>query len=306
MPSERGQRGCQNHVSSALRDQLACLLHEGVHAVLVHVVKLLHSIHSRCLNNVLRLRRPDALHLDALLVLQQADDVLLPQGVKSHACPLVTTSCSAASSMHIHVQVLRRVRLHDQIHGGHVQSSSCNVRGHKAFDAPRPEAVHDSLTLVLADISMQHPRPNRRKLLIGRQLITLLFGVCEDQGLAKVACMHLAQVSDAVATHVGRTADALVRNLGIRGIGIIRASNVDPGGLLKVLLNEIVHPFGQSCREQHLLQVLLWQCLENALDILLEAHGKHLVCLVQHHHAAAGEVYCLSPDVVKQSPWRCH
>mmetsp|Transcript_37075 Transcript_37075/g.99522 ORF Transcript_37075/g.99522 Transcript_37075/m.99522 type:complete len:344 (-) Transcript_37075:2-1033(-) len=116
--------------------------------------------------------------------------------------------------------------------------------------------------------------------------------------------MYLAQISDAVAPHVRRARYALMRDLGIRGIGVVVANDIYPDRFVQVLRDKRIHPLGKRRREEHLLNILLRQRQHERVDILLETHRQHLVRLVQDQYLARGKIDGLAPDVVEQAPRR--
>mmetsp|Transcript_27990 Transcript_27990/g.44876 ORF Transcript_27990/g.44876 Transcript_27990/m.44876 type:complete len:245 (-) Transcript_27990:502-1236(-) len=244
------------------------------------MVKLLHDVHGRRFHQIHRLRRADALNLDALLVLQEPDEVLLIRGVERHRGSLFACASSSPGAVDVHVHVRRRVGLHNEVHGWHIQTSRCHVSGHEAPDASGAEAIHHLLTLVLPDISVQHSGAYGSKLFVGSQLVTLFLGACEHDSLAEVPSMNFAQVPNAVPSHQRRTGDTLVGDHFVGGITILLLDHVDPRRIDKVLCNDGVDPTRQSCRKQQLLEVLLWKRVQDGLYILLKSHRQHLVCLV--------------------------
>mmetsp|Transcript_996 Transcript_996/g.2839 ORF Transcript_996/g.2839 Transcript_996/m.2839 type:complete len:214 (+) Transcript_996:479-1120(+) len=210
MASESGKSRSECHVSAAVGNQFPCLVCKGVHTVLMHVIELLHSVARCCFDHIDRLRRTDALQLDSLLVFQKSQHLLLVVTVERHARALSATAGRSSRPVDVLVQIRGRMRLHHQIHGGHVQTTSGHVRGHQAANSAVPETLHDGLTHSLRDVPVQDAGSNGPQLFVGRQFITLLLGVSEDQSPPETSSMNLAEVTDAVTAHLGRTRHALV------------------------------------------------------------------------------------------------
>ena len=73
--------------------------------------------------------------------------------------------------------------------------------------------------------------------------------------------------------------------------------------IVQVLLRQAANAGGHRRREQGNL-LLTGGILQDALDILLEAHVQHLICLVEHHEAQLGNIQAALLQVVDHAAGR--
>mmetsp|Transcript_4406 Transcript_4406/g.10456 ORF Transcript_4406/g.10456 Transcript_4406/m.10456 type:complete len:350 (+) Transcript_4406:565-1614(+) len=268
------------------------------------VVEVLHCVSSRLCNNIARLGRSDPLDGDAFLVLQQSNQVLLESRVEDDTSAMSASTSSSARAMDVSIEVLGWFAHHHQVYVRHIQTSRSDIRCDEQLDFTTSEVFHGNLSSCLWDVAMKDPSSHGDQGRVLGQLVALLLGVCEDQGLPESTCVDLAEIGQGLATLVGRAGDALMGDVAVGLVLDALAHDVDDDVvLLEVLLDQVLHPLWHRRREEQLLRVF-GDVGHDVLDILLEAHGEHLVGLVENHEGTLREVDARSLDVVKQ-PTRC-
>ena len=114
-------------------------------------------------------------------------------------------------------------------------------------------------------------------------------GDLEDTG----QCIHLVAVCNV---------EEALGDVGVSpGLGL----NGDFSRVVQVLLGQATNAVWHRCGEQCDL-LLVWGVLEDALDIFLEAHVQHLVCLIEHEEAQSGDIQGALFEVVDDSAWGTH
>lgn len=77
-------------------------------------------------------------------------------------------------------------------------------------------------------------------------------------------------------------------------------SHINPGGFLQVPLHNGIDPLRQRGREEEFLTAFGGQFVHDGFDILLKAHGEHLVRLIQDQGFAGRQILGNS-----QRPQKC-
>ncbi len=227
-------------------------------------------------------RALDVLELSPFAGCHQGDGTPFPAG-----------AARTADAVNVALRILGDVVVDDVGHVLHVQPPGRHVRRHQQLGLPSPEALHHPVALYLAEVAVER---------LGRvgaahqpisQVVHAPLGAAEHDGRRR-----LLEVQDA-RQHLELVApphlEVDLPNLGHRhGLG----PDGDPLRMGQVLVGQLDDGLGQGGREERRLP-LGRRGPEDSLDVLDEAHGEHLVGLVQHDHAHAAQLQGAPSDVVQ-------
>ena len=204
----------------------------------------------------------------------------------------------AADAVHIRLRVVRNVVVEHVGDAFDVQTAGGDVGGHQDVDGPALERVDGPLTLCLVDIAVDRRRGESARLELFGHLLGGLFG--PDEHDHRLERLDLEDPGERVhLAGAGHLDEALSDVLG-RGRLCL---DLDLHRVVQVLLGEPADGGGHGGREQrHLL--VLGSIGQDAFDILGEAHGEHLVGLVQHQIVQMRQIQRAALEVVDDTP-RC-
>ena len=158
-----------------------------------------------------------------------------------------------------------------------VDAARSHVGGHQQRNAGGLERVHHAGALGLVQVAVQRLGGEAVADEVLGDLLHHRLGVAEDHAQPRLigAQQQVQRVQLAAHGHVHvDLADVLQRHL--------LAVDLDHVGLGEVGLGQLQDGIGHGGREEHRLAGLR-HVLQDRLDVLAEAHGEHLVGLVQHH-----------------------
>lgn len=116
--------------------------------------KVLTNIHSAGFDNVIRLRNPNALQLDASLGLNLLNEHLRLWRIKSYASTTSTCTRCSTTSVDVGLCLFWRLNLDDEVNIGNVDTTRGNIGSDEYFELAFFEALQSDFTLVLGDITM--------------------------------------------------------------------------------------------------------------------------------------------------------
>ena len=209
---------------------------------------------------------------------QVANHVELPApGADGDGGALLAGASGAADAVDVVLVVAGHVVVDDVIDVVDVDAARGHVGGHQQRDAGGLERVHHAGALGLVQVAVQRLGGDAVAHEVLGDLLHHRLGVAEDHAqLGLVGAQQQVQrVQLAAHGHVHvDLADVLQRHL--------LAVDLDHVGLGEVGLRQLQDGIGHGGGEEHRLAGLR-HVLQDRLDVLAEAHGEHLVGLVQHH-----------------------
>ena len=278
------------------------VVHERGYLLLVniHLFNLVHGAVELFGADFLRCGQRAVYKLLADFLLDLSHLVLLAGVDDADRRALLAGAARAARAVGVVLDVVGQSVVDDVGQVVYVESAGGHVGGHEQLHGVLAELLHGQVALVLREVAVQGLGVvSVLDELVGN-LLRLQLGAAEDdgedarmevndalQGEVFVLCVHeIVDVVDVFGALVART-------------------NHDFSVVVQVGLGDALNLAAHRSRE-HQRSALLGQMFENLVDALREAHVQHLVGLVEHHVAHAGEVGDAAVHQVDESARRGH
>lgn len=142
------------------------------------------------------------------------------------------------------------------------------------------------------------------KVSFGKDLISLFFGLAEDDSTSMTTTVEVDDVSDdGVAMVIGTVECEVFYSFGCSDFGVLdEVYDFAIGG--EVLAREVDDPGGDSCRKEQILcfsGAVLANVFENLFDVFLKALFQHFICLIEASYLQVGKLYASPFEQVNQS-----
>ena len=232
--------------------------------------------------------------------LDGAEHAALTRGDEQDRLAGASGTAGAADAVDVALGVVRDVVVDHVADAVDVQAAGGDVGGHQDVQAAVLELVDGALTLVLRDVAVDRGSGESAGAQLLGHFLGLVLGAHEDDhGLELGDLEDAGERVQLVAVRGQQVALGDVR----RGAGL--ALDGDLHRVVEVLLGDAADAVGHRRGEQGDLLVVRG-VLEDALDVLLEAHVQHLVGLVEHQVAQVGDVQRALLQVVDDAARGAH
>ena len=235
--------------------------------------------------------------VDALQVIVDPD---LSGADEADGGALVPGAAGAAGPVNVHLGGVRQHVVDDVAELADVDAAGGDVRGHEEAQILGLHPAHDPLPLFLGQIAVQVLCVVPLALEVVRHHLRVRSGVGEDQRAVGILVLyHLHEIRG--ATHPGDHV-VVVLHL-IRGDVLLHHG--EELGLLHVALGVPLDVLGDGGREQQRLP-RLGHVPHDLVQLTGEAHGEHLVGLVEHEGLKIAQIQGAAAQVIEHPPWGAH
>ena len=224
----------------------------------------------------------------------------LARGDEEDRLAAAARAAGAADAVDVGLGVVRDVEVQHVADAVDVQAAGGDIGGDQDVQLAVLELIDGALALVLRDVAVDGGRGETAGAQLLGDLLGLVLGAHEDDHGLELG--DLEDAGDRVQLVAVRDVDVALRDVGGgTGLGLDR----DLARLVEVLLGDLADAVGHRRGEQRDLLVVRG-VLEDALDILLEAHVEHLVGLIEDEEAQLGDVQGALGQVVDDSTRGAH
>ena len=232
------------------------------------------------------------LHLLYLRAFAHADD--------ADARALLACAPRASGAVRVVLHVIRHAVVDDVCQVVHVQTACRHVGCHEELYAVAAEALHRQVALLLREVAVQGVGVVAVADEVVRHLLRLKSSAAEDDGVDAGVEVDDALQGMIPVAHVYHII-YVVHVLG----PFVSAAHLYLCGIGQVVLCDAFN-LAAHRRAEEQRAVLAGDASQNAVQVLLEAHRQHLVCLVEHDVLHAGEVGYAALHEVHQPAGCCH
>ena len=226
---------------------------------------------------------------------------MLAVGVEDNGDAALSGATGAARTVNVGFAVVGEVMLHDQLDIGNVQATGGNIGGNQNAGASGTEALERTFALALRQIAVNRLGLETAMNQLECEFVAITFGAGEDDGAFRA--LHGQEIREDSGASGRIDLDRKMGRCRLRGVLI--TDKIDLDWTAQIASSQLVHPARNGCREQHRLTVLRGK-LEDLLDGLLEAHGEHLVGLVQDRDLQFVESERTATEVIDHTTGRTH
>ena len=270
-------------ISDVLRPLLLLLLPLLLHLLVGNSLRLRHTFQQNkrhlLLTRILLQLLPNQL-LDSLVILH----VVLRY--ETDRMSRATGTCRSSHAMNVVLSVARNVEVQHKVHVGNIETARCDVRGDEDVARALSELVQRAQTLLLRHLSMETDCFEAEVAKHQRQ--TLSGGACgdeDDDGLPAEFVQDEGQVAvlilggDKHILHVKRRNEKHLLNE--RTHSLVLGRYLDLHRILQRCTLELRHFLCHRGGEQ-IRATLSRKDFHNLVDLLLEVHSQHSVCLIEN------------------------
>ena len=218
------------------------------------------------------------------LLLDHTDARTLTQVDDADAGTLLACTAGTAASVGVVLHVVGHSIVDDMGEVIHIQSARSHIGGHQQLGAVVAELLHGEVALLLREVAMQGVGIVAIAYEIVGHLLRLGLRAAEDDGIdAREVVHHPLQGSILVlgTYHIIYVVDILGTLVAAAHLYLVCVAQVFLGYALYLLAHG-------SAEEQR--SVVGRHALENAVEVVLEAHGEHFIGLIEDDAAHLGEV----------------